>query len=124
MKSKLLNLIAVSILVPALSGCVAMLAGAGGTVLWQGGKVISEEQESMATVVSAVESAFSANDIVLTDKVAKISVTQLRGRDLNNTKVAVDVFSVGPENSKVDIRYGLGEETPARNLLNEIKDRL
>ena len=77
------------------TGCIALLAGAGGTVLWQMGKVISEEQVSMKKGVEAVESAFKAEKITLENKVIKNDVTQLRGKDENYTKVAVDVFSKG-----------------------------
>lgn len=111
-------------LIPFLSGCFALLGGVGGTVLWQGGKVISEENTSMARGVSATEAAFKTEKVILTDKVIKNEVTQLRGEDQANKKVAVDVFSKGPKNVRIEIRYGLGEETPARELLNEIKRRL
>ncbi len=121
---RLLSVALMICLLPALTGCVALLAGAGGTVLWQMGKVISEEQVSMEKGVKAVELAFKAEKIVLEDKVIKNEVTQLRGKDKNDTKVAVDVFSKGDKNSKIEIRYGFGEETSGRDLLNKIKGRL
>ena len=106
------------------SGCVAVLAGAGGTALWQGGKVISEERGPMTRTVSAVEAAFRAKNITLKDKVTKNEVTQLRGENASHTKVAVDVFDTGPKNVRIEIRFGLGEKIPARDLLDEIKKRL
>ena len=121
---RLFSVVLMICLLPSLTGCLALLAGAGGTALWQMGKVISEEQVSMERGVKAVESAFKAEKITLEDKVIKSEVTQLRGKDKNGTKVAVDVFSKGDKNAKIEIRYGIGEETPARNLLNEIKERL
>lgn len=110
----------------SLCGCFLLVAGAGagGTVLWQAGKVTSEESVSMERAVMATESAFSAKSITTTDKVIKGGVTQLRGDDQTGKKVAVDVFSVGSKNSRIEIRYGLGEEEPGRDLLNEIKKRL
>ena len=62
--------------------------------------------------------------IILKDKVIKREVTQIRGRDKNGTRVAVDVFSKGDKNSKIEIRYGIGEETAGRELLNQIKKKL
>ena len=121
---RLFSIVLVMCLVPLFSGCVALLAGAGGTVLWQAGKVISEESVPMEKGVQAVESAFKAEGITLEDKVVRYEATQLRGKDENETKVAVDVFSKGDKNSKIEIRYGIGEETPARDLLNQIKRRL
>ena len=111
-------------LLSSLTGCVALLAGAGGTALWQMGKIISEEQVSMERGVKAVEAAFKTRKITLEDKVIRSEVTQLRGKDKNNIKVAVDVFSKGDKNAKIEIRYGVGKEAPARELLNQIKRRL
>jgi hypothetical protein len=110
----------------SLCGCFLLVAGAGagGTVLWQAGKVASEESVSMERAVMAAESAFKTKNINLTDKVIKAEVTQLRGDDQANKKVAVDIFSVGSRNSRIEIRYGFGEEGPARAILNEIKGRL
>ena len=107
-----------------LSGCVPLLAGAGGTALWQAGKIISEENASLAQAVSAAEGAFKAEKIRLVEKVSKKKVTQLRGNNQANQKVAVDIFDKGPESVKLEIRIGLGEETASRNLLKEIKKRL
>ena len=121
---RLFSIVLVMCLAPLFSGCVALLAGAGGTALWQAGKIISEEPISMERGVKAVESAFKAENITLEDKVVRNKVVQLRGKDENDTKVAVDVFSKGNKNSKIEIRYGIGEDIPARDLLNQIKRRL
>ncbi len=106
------------------SGCIALLAGAGGTALWQAGKVISEEAVSMSRGAKAVEAAFKAKKMSVTDKVTKNTVIQIRAEDEIGKKVAVDIFSKGPKNVRIEIRYGLGEEVSARDLLNEIKRRL
>jgi hypothetical protein len=110
----------------SLCGCFLLVAGAGagGTALWQAGKVASEENVSVERAVMAAESVFRAKSIALTDKVIKKEVTQLRGDDQANKRVAVDIFSVGSRNSRIEIRYGIGEEDPARAILNEIKNRL
>jgi hypothetical protein len=123
MKKVFIGLLMICLL-PALTGCIALLAGAGGTALWQAGKVVSEEQISMEAGVKAVEAAYKADGITLEDKVIKSEVTQIRGKDQNGTKVAVDVFSKGENNSKIEIRYGIGEETAGRELLNQIKQKL
>jgi hypothetical protein len=123
------NIVVVCVLLTAalsLCGCFLLVAGAGagGTILWQAGKVASEESASMERAIMAAESAFRAKSITMKDKVIKDEVTQLRGEDQAGKKVAVDVFSVGSRNSRIEIRYGLGDEVPARDLLNEIKRRL
>ncbi|MCX7661637.1 MAG: DUF3568 domain-containing protein, partial [Candidatus Omnitrophica bacterium] len=98
--------------------------GAAGTVLWQGGKVISEENTSMKQAVSATKAVFKANGITLKGEVKKNNIVQLRGEDAGHTKIAVDVFELGPNNVRIEIRVGLGEEKTARALLAQIKKRL
>lgn len=107
-------------------GCVALVAGAGagGTVLWQGGKVISEEKASRDHAVSAVKATFSAKRITLTEEVKRDEVIQLRGEDPSHTKVAVDVFETGPRSVRIEIRVGIAERAAARELLSAIKKRL
>ncbi|MBM3251349.1 MAG: DUF3568 family protein [Candidatus Omnitrophica bacterium] len=106
------------------SGCVAFLAGAGGTVLWQGGKVISEENTTMERAVIATKEAFKAKKITLTDQTIRDTVTQIRGDDSSQTKIAVDVFVTGAKSCRIEVRVGLGEEKAGRELLSQIKKRL
>lgn len=121
---KLFLIVLTICLLPALTGCFALLAGAGGTALWQAGKIVSEELVSMEAGVKAVEAVFKSNEITLDGKVTRDEATQIRGKDKNGTKVAVDVFSIGEKNSKIEIRYGIGEEAAGRDLLNQIKKQL
>ena len=124
MVKRILSGILIAIVSVSLCGCVAVLAGAGGTALWQAGKIISEETVSMEKAVVATEEAFKAERIMLTEKVAKTEVTQLRGKNFTDQKVAVDIFAIGSKSAKIEIRVGLGEEYSARELLHEIKKRL
>lgn len=116
------------LVVPMLcaGGCAALLvgAGAGGTVVWQGGKVISEEHRSRDQAVAAVKETFRARKITQTDEVKKDAVTQLRGEDPSHTKIAVDVFETGPRSVRLEIRVGIAERVAARELLDQIKQRL
>lgn len=124
MVKKALNVFLLAGITISLSGCIALLAGAGGTAFWQAGKIVSEESASMTAGVKSTESAFKSERIELTDKVIKNKVTQIRGKDQSDKKVSVDIFDKGPKNIRIEIRYGFGEETPARDLLNAIKGRL
>jgi len=113
------------VVVFGFTGCAVLLvgAGAGGAVLWQGGKVISQETVSVERAVGAIKSVFKARDISLMSEVIKEKVVQLRGEDKNSKKVAVDVFKMGSREVRIEIRVGLGEEQAARELLREIKMR-
>ncbi|MBI3323308.1 MAG: DUF3568 family protein [Candidatus Omnitrophica bacterium] len=107
-------------------GCLALAAaaGGGGTVLWQGGKVIAQEEASVSRAVAAAKEAFKAQRIALTDEVTKDEVTQLRGKDPGHAKVAVDIFEKGPKSVRIEIRVGLGDQIASRALMDEIKKRL
>ena len=105
------------------SGCVAIAAGAG-AVAWQGGKIISEERVSRDRVVPAVEAAFRAKNIRLTDKVTKNKATQIRGEYPDGANAYVDVLPVGPQNCRIEVRVGIGQKGPARELLEQIRSRL
>ena len=111
-------------MVGSSSGCVAVLAGAGGATLWQGGKIVSEEAKSRDRSVRAVKAAFKSQKIVLTDELTKKNVTQLRGDDPSGTKFAVDIFETGEKMSRIEVRVGYGEKIPAREMLTAIKKRL
>jgi len=106
-------------------GCVALLAGAGGTVVWQGGKVISEERSvSMSRAAAAVKAAFKARKIKLTEEVTKTKAVQLRGEDQSGANVNVDVILTGPNSCRLEIRVGMGDKSASRQLLDDIKARL
>jgi|GEM_PF-745238 len=110
-----------------LTGCGALLVGAGavgGTILWQGGKIISEENASMKQASQAVQAAFKAKDIMLKERVTRDKLIQFRGEGPNNERVAVDIFKVSKNSVRIEIRVGLGDEDKARDLLTQIKNRL
>jgi len=124
MLKKTLNALLLVSMTISLSGCVALLFGAGGTALWHKGKVISEESVSMDDGIKVVDSVFADNKIIPTEKVIKTTTAQFRGKDQFDTKVAVDIFHKGPKRIRIEIRYGLGDEMSARNLLDDIKEYL
>jgi len=125
MLQKIFICLVLGAMVLVLTGCAAVLigAGAGGTVLWQGGKVVSEENTSIKQAVSATKAVFKAKKITLKDEVTKVGVVQLRAEDASHKKVAVDVFEINPKSVRIEIRVGIGEEIAARDLLAQIKRR-
>lgn len=104
-------------------GCVAVLA-AGGAVAWQGGKAISEEKVTMGRAVDAAKAVFKENRIPLTEEVTKTKATQLRGERPDGANVAVDVIVIDPKSVRLEVRVGVGEKTGARDLLQQIKEKL
>ena len=120
---KILAGVAVAGLAAVSSGCVA-IAAAGGAVAWQGGKVISEERVDRDRAVEAVAGAFIAENIRLTEKVTKTRATQIRGEYPDGANASVDVIPVGPHNCRIEIRVGIGQKQPARELLDKIRSRI
>ena len=126
-KAILAGMMVVSVASVALgsAGCLALVAGAGGTALWQGGKVISEERRvPMNRAAAAVKAAFKARKIKLTGEVTKTQAVQLRGEDPSGANANVDVISTGPKSCRLEIRVGLGDKTASRQLLDDIKARM
>lgn len=123
MLRKILAGVAATGLAAVCSGCVA-IAAAGGAVAWQGGKVISEERVARDRAVRAVEGAFIAANIRLTEKVTKTRATQIRGEYPDGANASVDVIPVGPQNCRIEIRVGIGQKQPARELLDKIRSRI
>ena len=107
----------------SLTGCAAVLigAGAGGTVLWQAGKIITEETQTPGVLAQATKAAFEAQEIALVSEVSKDAAIQLRGQNTDLKKVAVDLIRINDQLTRMEIRVGVGERDLSRELLAEIK---
>ncbi|MCM8813079.1 MAG: DUF3568 domain-containing protein [Candidatus Omnitrophica bacterium] len=124
MRKKFLYGCSVAVIAAALSGCAAVLlagAGAGGTFLWQEGKLVSEEIGSVERGAAAVKNVFKENKIKITNEVARQSVVQLRGEYPDTSKVAADIIRTSDKTIRFEIRVGVGSKKKARQLLAEIK---
>jgi len=108
------------------SGCAAVLVGAGGTALWQHGKIVSEEPKPVSEVQAATKEAMKVKKITINDEVARDNFVQLRGDDQDGEKIAVDIILTSSTASRIEIRVGVGvgKKQPARDLLLEIKKQL
>jgi len=106
------------------NGCAAMIVGAGGTALWQQGKIVSEEPKTLAQVQAAAEQAIKHKKIVLNDTVARDNFVQLRGKGPDGEKIAIDIIETAKNASRIEIRVGIGKKQAAKDLLLEIKKNL
>ena len=107
-----------------IAGCAAVVVGAGGTMLWQHGKIVSEEPKPVAKAVAAAKAVLQENLIEIKDEVAREKFVQLRGEDAEKKKVAIDLIQTGDNSTRIAIRVGMGERETARQLLLDLKDRL
>ncbi|MBU4305674.1 MAG: DUF3568 domain-containing protein [Candidatus Omnitrophica bacterium] len=124
MRRHLRNILVLGLCVSLLSGCAAVIAGAGGTALWQHGKIVSEEPKSLAQAKAAAKEALKAKKITVKDEVARDNFVQLRGEDKDKNRVAVDIMETGKEATRIEVRVGVGLRAPAKELLLEIKKHL
>ncbi len=106
------------------AGCAAVLVGAGGTALWQHGKIVSEEPRSLEAVKTAAKEALKVKKVVINDEIARDNFLQLRGQDPEGKKIAVDIIETGKDAVRLEIRVGAGERQPARDILLELKRQL
>lgn len=107
-----------------VNGCAAVLVGAGGTALWQHGKIVSEEPKTLAETHTAAKEALKAKKIIINDEVKRDNFVQIRGANPDNDKVAVDIIETSSNASRIEIRIGMGQKQAARDLLLEIKNHL
>lgn len=108
-----------------LTGCAApLILGAGGTALWQHGKIVSEEPKSLEQTKTAVKRALTVKKITVGDEVARDNFIQLRGINKDGDKVAVDIVETGSNSVRIEIRVGVGIRQQAKDLLLEIKKHL
>lgn len=70
-----------------------------------------------------MEDAFRAEKIVLTQQVRKNRATQIRGEFPDGANAYVDVLPTGENSCRVEIRVGVGQKRPARELLEKIRSR-
>ena len=106
------------------SGCAAAIVGAGGTALWQHGKIVSEEPRQKTDVDAAVQTALKSKKIEITDDVGRDNFSQVRGLTPDGRKVAVDIIGLTKNSCRIEIRVGLGERAAAKDLLLEVKKNL
>ncbi|MBU1087319.1 MAG: DUF3568 domain-containing protein [Candidatus Omnitrophica bacterium] len=106
------------------NGCAAMIVGAGGTALWQHGKIVSEEPKPTEQVQAAAKQALKHKKIVLNDTVKRDNFVQLRGKGPDGEKIAIDIIETDKNASRIEIRIGIGQKQAAKDLLLEIKKDL
>ncbi len=108
----------------SLTGCAAAIVGAGGTALWQHGKIVSDEPKTLEQAKDAAKRALTGKKVTITDEVARDNFVQLRGVDKDGEKVAVDLVGTGSDSVRIEIRVGVGIRQQAKDLMLEIKKHL
>lgn len=110
------------------TGCFLLLAGAAGgagTAAWLSGKLIEEVNVSRESAVSASEKALDALSYPVTKKTVDETVTQIKAEHTDGRVIWVDVHTVLPKTSRIEVRVGaVSDKEAAREILTKIEKYL
>jgi hypothetical protein len=124
---RLLVFVALAGLVPVAGGCWYAAAGAAavGTYAYLKGDLENSVQNTPEEVVAAAEKAFEAMDYVLVSSDANPESGKVVGKTADNKDVKVKAKSMGPNATKITVRFGaFGDEAKSRALMDEIEKHL
>lgn len=110
-----------------LGGCLFAAGTAAGVGTWAylEGKYTENVKAEPGEVVAATERAFAELKLTPLTKEGSGLGGRVTGREADDTKVNVDVESLGSGISKVTIRIGVfGDEAKSRALMEAIKKQL
>jgi uncharacterized protein YceK len=117
-------LLGISLLV---SGCVAVVAAAGGAggYAWSRGKLSFTTSNDIDTTHDAAISSLTALDVKITGDTTDSMAGRINGLTATGEDVTVDLEPQSVRTTKVDIRVGFwGNEAQSRMIADEMQDRL
>jgi hypothetical protein len=129
MLKKFMMLIVGGLLVINLSGCFALfagVAGGAGTAAWLSGKLTQDFNSTYEDTVQAAKAAVRDLNLNSTKETVNTDVAQLRGTYSDGKEYWIDVRSVTPNTSKVEVRVGAvnPDKEAASAILKKIEARL
>ena len=120
-------MLVVMAVLPLLSGCVAVLAGAAGagTVAWVEGRLDGTLDKSFPKVEKAADRAITDLQFVKISEKKDALNAILIVRTAEDKKIEIKVIRVGDTTTKVQIRVGVfGDEGQSLAILDRIKANL
>jgi Protein of unknown function (DUF3568) len=114
-------------LLPSLSGCVAVLAGAAGagTVAWVQGRLDAALDANYDKAEKAVNQAITQMQFAKVSEKKDVLTAKLIARTAEDKKIEIKVSRVGEITSRVQIRVGyFGDEAQSLAILEKIKANL
>ena len=121
------TVVAVLALLPFLSGCVAVLAGAAGagTVAWVEGRLDATLDTSFAKAEKAADRAITELQFIKISEKKDALNAILTARTAEDKKIEIKVNRVGDTTTQVQIRVGVfGDEGKSLAILDKIKSNL
>lgn len=111
-------------LLAALSGCVALVAGAAGsagTAMWLSGKLTQEVQSPYGRAVEAAKSALKSLKLEINKETRAQTLTQLKSKYTNGKEVWIDVRKITDNLSRLEVRVGIvSDRAAAAQILKKI----
>ena len=120
-------ILAVVALLPLLSGCVAVLAGAAGagTVAWVQGRLDAALDANYEKAEKAVNLAITQMEFAKVSEKKDVLNAIFIARTAEDKKIEIKVSRVGDVTSRVQIRVGVfGNEAQSLAILDKIKANL
>jgi hypothetical protein len=120
-------MLAVMALLPLLSGCVAVLAGAAGagTVAWVQGRLDATLDANFDQAEKAANRAVTQLQFVKVNEKKDALTATLIARTAEDKKIEIKVVRVGDTTSRVQISVGVfGDEGQSLAILDKIKANL
>ena len=120
-------MLAVMALLPLLSGCVAVLAGAAGagTVAWVQGRLDATLDANFDQAEKAADRAVTQLQFVKVNEEKDALTATLIARTAEDKKIEIKVVRVGDTTSRVQISVGVfGDEGQSLAILDKIKANL
>ncbi len=120
-------ILAVVALLPLLSGCVVVLAGAAGagTVAWVQGRLDAALDANYDKAEKAVNLAVTQMQFAKVSEKKDVLNAILIARTAEDKKIEIKVSRVGDVTSRVQIRVGyFGDEAQSLAILDKIKTNL
>lgn len=120
-------MLAVMALLPLLSGCVAVLAGAAGagTVAWVQGRLDATLDANFDQAEKAANRAVTQLQFVKVNEEKDALTATLIARTAEDKKIEIKVVRVGDTTSRVQISVGVfGDEGQSLAILDKIKANL
>jgi hypothetical protein len=121
------TMLGVLLLLPLLSGCVVVLAGAAsaGTVAWVEGRLDAPLDANFDQLENAVNKAVTQLQFVKVSEKKDALTAKLTVRTAEDKKVEIKVLRVGDKTSRVQIRIGVfGDKDLSLAVLDKIKSNL
>ena len=118
-------LIGAAVFLVNLCGCALLVAGAAGgagTSVWLAGKISQDVSVSMEKGAQAARKAMSSLKLSVNKETTTDDVVQIIGEYTDGRQIWIDVRSLTPTTSRIEVRVGAtGDKDAAEKIMNKIK---